>query len=60
LLQRSLQSHDVYYGLKETKDNYMDEATRSARGRLRRQMEPLADPRDEHNYSHLSPEVRPT
>ncbi|KAI0255536.1 hypothetical protein BJV78DRAFT_1176571 [Lactifluus subvellereus] len=51
LLQRSLQPHDVY-DLKETKDQYLDEATRSARGSLRRRMEPLADTRDEHNYSH--------
>ena len=59
LLHRSLQSHDVY-DLKETKDQYMDEATRSARGSLRRRMEPLADTRDEHNYSHLAPEDHPT
>ncbi|KAI0248421.1 hypothetical protein BJV78DRAFT_1236581 [Lactifluus subvellereus] len=45
LLQRSLQPHDVY-DLKETKDQCLDEATRSARGSLRRRMEPLADTSD--------------
>ncbi|KAI0248394.1 hypothetical protein BJV78DRAFT_1354923 [Lactifluus subvellereus] len=52
LLQRSLQPHDVY-DLKETKDQYLDESTRNARGSLRRRMEPLADTRDEHNYNHM-------
>jgi hypothetical protein len=59
LLQRSLQCHDVY-DLREAKDQYMDDATRSARGSLRRRMEPLADPRDEHNSSHLSQDAEPT
>ena len=58
LLQRSLQPHDVY-DLKETKGQYLDEATRSARGSLRRRMEPLADIKAEHNYNHIKPTVPP-
>jgi hypothetical protein len=52
LLQRPLQPHDVY-DLKETKNGFLDEPTKRARGGLRRRMEPLVDIGDEHNYSNV-------
>ncbi|KAH9970017.1 hypothetical protein BGW80DRAFT_1334193, partial [Lactifluus volemus] len=41
LLTRSLQPHDAY-SLDEMKDEYQDDLTKSARGSLRRRLEPLA------------------
>jgi hypothetical protein len=59
LLQRSLQPHDVY-DLKKTKDGFLDEPMRRARGSLRRRMEPLVDTGDEHNYNHVRKEAHRT